>query len=204
VTAPTAPAHLRADQPLHEQLTAIASAEGKALKAYLQDLIRADVPRRQRLAASVRLDWRATDAELADALSTAVATPLSDIEQHGLKGLTPEQAVGYAAARSAKKRSSKPAPSPGTKPGAAPPRQRASAAPAPAKSQTRSAVKAPKTLTSAHADQLRALAPHLGVSTQQLISHALDRIGPYGKYTKGIDVRVAIAVDDVLGLRGGR
>ena len=126
--------HLRTDQTLHEQLTAIARADGRSLNAYLLGLIRADVQRRQRLANAVGLTWRATDAELADALGAAVSAPLSDIEQAHLPA-EPGAAVAFAASR-ARKRSSKPAPAtkPAPSPGTAPAKQRtsASAPPAPA------------------------------------------------------------------------
>jgi hypothetical protein len=103
--------HLRTDVPLHSQLTEIARAEGLSLNSYLVRLVRSDISRRQRYAAAVGRDWRATDAELADALATDLAKPLSDVDQRNLKGLTPEQAVGFAVARVRKASSNKSAPS---------------------------------------------------------------------------------------------
>jgi hypothetical protein len=152
---------IRPDAALREQLDAIARAQGQSVNQYLLSLVRSDVARRQRLASAVGLSWRSSDAELADALGEAVSTPLSDIEQAHLPA-DPTAAVSYVVSRAAHKRrtarAGKPATSPGTKPVASSgtAKQRASAAPAPAKAQTRNVAPA-IVLSSAEYGRLLAL-----------------------------------------------
>lgn len=93
---------IRTDRQLHGQLVEIARAEGISLNSHLLRLAAADVSRRRRIDAALGLDWRATDAERAQALSAALAVPLSDVELRHLPA-DPAAAIGYAVARAARK-----------------------------------------------------------------------------------------------------